>query len=875
MDRDPGLLIRARAAWRLVRDAPREGRARADALAAEARAAGDAPALAAALRARGWAERELLDLRAARATLGEAARAARRAGGGPPLAAILAARAAVQLELGRAGEARRDIGRARAALGGEASADVDLQAAIIEDAAGHLLTAADLYRAVIASREDLEPDAAFIATNNLGMILGQVGDLAAGQEMLERAERVAEGLGRSTVGVAVHNRAMLAARAGRLAAALAAFDRAEAIFREIDQPLAEHLMERVEALAALHLLDEAREAADRAVEELRSAGGGLLLGEAELARARVLLAAGAHDDAEEAAAAARSLLRAARGPLWRAQADLVAAEARLRAGRPAAGDATAVAGAAARLERAGFAVEATDARLLAGRLSLRRGRRRAAAAQLSPVAARGRDPIALVRLRARLAQALLAEAAGDAAGVRRAARRGLDDLEGLRRALPSAELRALASGHGVELASMGLASALRGGRAAAVLSWMERGRQASALTAGPEPRGGEVGEALARLRQITAPHPDGDGAAEAGPGARERAALEALVARRVRAAASGAAPAARRADARRLAAALGSRVLVELAACDGRLRAVAVGGGRAASIHRLGDAVEVRGEAEALLFGLRRLATARPGPFREAAAAAVAHALGRLDAALLEPVADRLGAAAGVVVVPTADLLVVPWHALATLEGRAVTVAPSATGWWRAQAAASPDGAPIVAAGPGLDGAAEEATRVGARHPGARVLLPPRSTVAEVAAAMAGSRLVHLACHGRLRADNPSFSSLVLSDGPLTVLDLEGIGRPPGVVVLAACDSGVGRVYAGEELRGFVSALFGLGARSVIASAIPIPDLDSVELMSELHEGLAEGLPPVTALSRARREVGTDTPGRRVAGIAFAHYGAF
>ena len=60
-----------------------------------------------------------------------------------------------------------------------------------------------------------------------------------------------------------------------------------------------------------------------------------------------------------------------------------------------------------------------------------------------------------------------------------------------------------------------------------------------------------------------------------------------------------------------------------------------------------------------------------------------------------------------------------------------------------------------------------------AQHPEAVVLSNGSATVEGCLSAMDGAELVHVAAHGRFRADNPMFSALELDDGPLTVHDFE------------------------------------------------------------------------------------------------------
>jgi hypothetical protein len=117
---------------------------------------------------------------------------------------------------------------------------------------------------------------------------------------------------------------------------------------------------------------------------------------------------------------------------------------------------------------------------------------------------------------------------------------------------------------------------------------------------------------------------------------------------------------------------------------------------------------------------------------------------------------------------------------------------------------------------------------------------------------LGGADLVHLACHCVLRADNPAFSALRLGDGPLSVHEIDLRGLAPRRVVLAACDSAADVAYEGDEMLGFVSALLARGTTALVASVVPVPDLDAVPLMVALHEQLGRGVAVGPALHAAR-----------------------
>ncbi|WP_344140608.1 CHAT domain-containing protein, partial [Luedemannella flava] len=148
--------------------------------------------------------------------------------------------------------------------------------------------------------------------------------------------------------------------------------------------------------------------------------------------------------------------------------------------------------------------------------------------------------------------------------------------------------------------------------------------------------------------------------------------------------------------------------------------------------------------------------------------------------------------------------------------------------------------------------AAGEVARIAEDATGALVLAGPRARVPDVLAGLDGAATAHVAAHGTFRADNPLFSHLSLADGPLTVHDLLPLRRPPGLLVLSACDSGVSTVHEGDELMGFAAAMLGLGTRTIIASVGPVDDEATRALMVDLHRRLARAVAPAQALAEAQ-----------------------
>ena len=232
---------------------------------------------------------------------------------------------------------------------------------------------------------------------------------------------------------------------------------------------------------------------------------------------------------------------------------------------------------------------------------------------------------------------------------------------------------------------------------------------------------------------------------------------------------------------------------------------------------------------------------------------------------------------AELVIVPLAGLQGVPW---AALHGGPVCLAPSATFWARSAQAAQArphggtDGGVVVVAGPDLPGAAAEVQAVAGIHPSAIRITPPASTADTVAAALADAHLVHLACHGRLRADNPMFSSLLLSDGPLTVQELYARGVAPHRLVLASCESGTQVSYAGDEVLGFVSALLARGTAGHPGEHRRGPRCRGGRPDDRCAPGAGAGATLARALHEARKSQDTDHPRSYVNWCTFNAHGA-
>ena len=123
-------------------------------------------------------------------------------------------------------------------------------------------------------------------------------------------------------------------------------------------------------------------------------------------------------------------------------------------------------------------------------------------------------------------------------------------------------------------------------------------------------------------------------------------------------------------------------------------------------------------------------------------------------------------------------------------------------------------------------------------------------------------RIVHFATHGLLNSEHPELSGLVLSlvdehgqpqNGFLSLKDIYNLNLRADLVVLSACETGLGKEVQGEGLVGVARGFMYAGASSVVASLWKVDDLATAEFMKVFYKGmLNDKLRPAAALRRAQ-----------------------
>ena len=254
---------------------------------------------------------------------------------------------------------------------------------------------------------------------------------------------------------------------------------------------------------------------------------------------------------------------------------------------------------------------------------------------------------------------------------------------------------------------------------------------------------------------------------------------------------------------------------------------------------------------------------------------------------LIAPVADLLPASPDVpvVLIPQGPLFLLPFAAFRDADGRALIdahtllVAPSVQTLALLRRERTPAaGAALVVGNPTLAPLRLDATDIEetelpplpeaereamsvASLLGAQPLIGASATKTAAVAAMPGAGVIHLATHGiadDVRGQGvPGALALAPDagdDGLLTTADIMALRLRADLVVLSACNTGLGNL-SGDGVIGLSRAFLAAGARSVVVSLWYVPDQASADLMLAFHRALRHTRNKAMALRLAMLDV--------------------
>ncbi len=115
--------------------------------------------------------------------------------------------------------------------------------------------------------------------------------------------------------------------------------------------------------------------------------------------------------------------------------------------------------------------------------------------------------------------------------------------------------------------------------------------------------------------------------------------------------------------------------------------------------------------------------------------------------------------------------------------------------------------------------------------------------------------VIHFASHALLDPLSPWQSRILLADGDLTVVDVLDLWLDAALVVLSACQSGLGAVSSGDEVVSLARAFFLAGARQLLGTLWGAEDETTLHLMKQFYRHWRDGTPAVQALADSQRQM--------------------
>ncbi len=108
-------------------------------------------------------------------------------------------------------------------------------------------------------------------------------------------------------------------------------------------------------------------------------------------------------------------------------------------------------------------------------------------------------------------------------------------------------------------------------------------------------------------------------------------------------------------------------------------------------------------------------------------------------------------------------------------------------------------------------------------------------------------KYIHIATHGFVNSEKPELSAIILSgnksggnDGVLYSGEIYNLELNSDLVVLSACETGLGKVSKGEGIIGLTRALLYAGTNNIIVSLWKVSDTSTSKLMIDFYDELLE-----------------------------------
>ncbi len=122
--------------------------------------------------------------------------------------------------------------------------------------------------------------------------------------------------------------------------------------------------------------------------------------------------------------------------------------------------------------------------------------------------------------------------------------------------------------------------------------------------------------------------------------------------------------------------------------------------------------------------------------------------------------------------------------------------------------------------------------------------------------------VVHFAAHALINEEFPRRSGIVLSaqsnaesDGFLQMHEIWNLDLNPELVVLSACETGLGKLVSGEGMVSLMRAFFYAGTKNVVVSFWNVDDNSTADLMKKFYVHMRSGKSPAESLRQAKLDM--------------------
>jgi len=145
-----------------------------------------------------------------------------------------------------------------------------------------------------------------------------------------------------------------------------------------------------------------------------------------------------------------------------------------------------------------------------------------------------------------------------------------------------------------------------------------------------------------------------------------------------------------------------------------------------------------------------------------------------------------------------------------------------------------------------LEHSGREGDSIAALYPGARVFKREQALEDTLKALdLKPFRYFHCATHSIIDAETPELSMIILTldkdsteDGLVHLYEIFDLDLNADLVVLSACETGLGKLVKGEGMVGFTRALMYAGTPTVILSLWSVADQSTANLFIDYYKGL-------------------------------------